>query len=303
MGAKLSGERFRAARAFVDREGRALDQALLRHHLGEQGPEPAFEALAAFQNEDGGFGHGLEPDTTSPASTAIATSIGLRLLVRLGAAGDQPMVRGTLAWLDGAIDRERGVWPIVGPDVELAPHAPWWSWSEDLAASWNGFRFNPTAEILAWLYRYAGASPPGLLASAEAGMRRTLAETKLIEGAYDLKCAVRLAEASSAPDDLRRPLIEIVRRSAAAHDPDDEHASVFDYAATPGRLFADVVADRLGKALDDVIAAQAPDGGWPVFWDWSFVDAAAWEKARRGWRGWLTREALETLNAYGRIEA
>jgi hypothetical protein len=303
MDAKLSGERFRAARAFVDREGRPLDQALLRHHLGEQGPKPALEALAAFQNEDGGFGHGLEPDTTSPASTAIATSIGLRLLVRLGAAGDLPMVRWTLAWLDAAIDRERGVWAIVGPDVELAPHAPWWSWSEDLASSWNGFRFNPTAEILAWLYRYADAAPSGLLAAAEAGMRRTLAETDLIEGAYDLKCAVRLAEAASAPDDLRRPLIGLVRRSAAAHDPGDEHASAFDYAATPGSLFADVVADRLERALDQLIAAQEPDGGWPLFWDWSFVDAAAWEKAKRDWRGWLTREALEILNAYGRVEA
>src|SRR5713226_4689276 len=105
MEAKLSCERFEAARAFVDRMGRPLDRALLRHHLGEQGAEPAFEALAAFQNQDGGFGHGLEPDTTSPASTAIATSIGLRLLARLGAGSDHPMVRGTLAWLDGAIDR------------------------------------------------------------------------------------------------------------------------------------------------------------------------------------------------------
>ena len=33
-------------------------------------------ALIAFQNPDGGFGHGLEPDTRSPASSGIASSIG-----------------------------------------------------------------------------------------------------------------------------------------------------------------------------------------------------------------------------------
>src|ERR1700688_1620760 len=103
MPTALSRDRLEAARSFVDRKARPLDRALLRHRFGEQGPEPALAAPAAFQNLDGGFGHALEPYTTSPASTAIATSIGLRLLVRLGAAGDDAMVRGTLAWLEGAI--------------------------------------------------------------------------------------------------------------------------------------------------------------------------------------------------------
>ena len=205
-------------------------------------------------------------------------------------------------WLDGVIDREQGVWPIIGPEVAQAPHAPWWSWSEDLAQSWNGFRFNPTAEILGWLYRYRDAAPSALITAAEAGMRQSIAETDLIEGAYDLKCAIRLAENEAAPADLQASLAALIRKSAAAHDPADEHASVFDYAATPTSLFADVVADRLDAALTELIAAQQHDGGWTCFWDWSFVDAKAWAKAKRDWRGWLTREALETLAAYGRIE-
>ena len=299
---RLSRERFDAARRFMEAEGRALDQALLAQALGEADSEPALVALGVFQNADGGFGHGLEPDTTSPASTAIATSIGLRLLARLGASVRHPIVRAATEWLDGAIERQRGVWPIIGPDVELAPHAPWWSWSEDLAQNWNGFRYNPTAEILGWLYTYRDAATPELIAAAEAGMRQCIAETELIEGAYDLKCAIRLAENEAAPGDLRAPLTALIRKSAAAHDPADEHASVFDYAATPTSPFAGVVADRLEVALTELIATQQDDGGWTCFWDWSFVDAKAWAKAKRDWRGWLTREALETLAAHGRIE-
>jgi|SRR5579872_4055956 len=299
---RLPRERYDAARRFLEAEGRALDQALLAHALGEAGAEPALVALGAFQNADGGFGHGLEPDTTSPASTAIATSIGLRFLARLGASGRHPIVRAAIEWLDGAIDRERGVWPIIGPEVEQGPHAPWWSWSDDLAQTWNGFRFNPSAEILGWLYAYRDAAPLDLVAAAEAGMRRSLAETDVIEGAYDLKCAIRLAENEAAPADLRAPLPALIRKSAAAHDPADEHASVFDYAATPSSPFADVVADRLDSAIADLIAAQQADGGWTCFWDWSYVDAKAWANAKRAWRGWLTREALETLAAHRRIE-
>jgi len=301
--AHLPQERFEAARDFLDQNGRGLDIALLRQWPAKEGAgEAVLAALAPFQNPDGGFGHGLEPDIQSPASSALATSIGLRFLARGEAQGDHPMVTAAIGWLDANLDRERGVWPIIGPDVDLAPHAPWWTWSEDLAASWNGFRFNPTAEILAWLYRYRAAVPGALLAAVEAGLRRTLVETALIEGAYDLKCALRLIEADGLPPDLADPLAALVSRSIADHDPADEHASPFDFAPTPASPFAGAVTDRTAAALAALIAAQSEDGGWTPFWDWSFVDAGAWETALRDWRGWLTREALETLLTWRRVE-
>jgi hypothetical protein len=302
MALTLSSKRFKAAHAFVDQTGRPLDAALIRHRLGEGSAEAVLAALSPFQNPNGGFGHGLEPDIPGPASSALASSIGLRLLARVDAPADHTMVAGVIAWLDANLDRERGVWPIIGPDVDLAPHAPWWAWSEDLAASWNGFRFNPTAEILAWLYRYRAAVPDALLVSVEAGLRRTVAETDLIEGAYDLKCALRLAESDAGPPDIARPLGLLLRRSLAAHDAADEHASPFDAAPTPASPFADVVDRRIEPALVALIDAQAEDGGWTPFWDWSFVDAGAWAKAQRDWRSQLTREALETLLRWERVE-
>jgi hypothetical protein len=304
MTGMLSKDRFTAARSFLDAAARPLDAALLRHGLGEATAEAVMVALVAFQNGDGGFGHALEPDLRSPASSAIATSVGLRTLVRIGAPAHHPTVVGAVEWLAGALDAENGVWPIVGPDVDLAPHAPWWNWSQDLAANWNGFRFNPTAEILAHLYRYRTATPPAVLESAEAGLRRALAEISLLEGAYDLKCAIRLAESGGLPADLAAGLDALVRRSIAAHDPDDEHASPFDAAATPLARFADAVASRAPAALDALIGAQQDDGGWPwnPDWNWSFVDKAAGAAAVRDWRGSVTRDALETLIAWGRVE-
>jgi hypothetical protein len=292
----LSAELFAAARAFVEREGRPLDIMLMRGSAGD-----VLTALAVFQNPDGGFGHGLEPDTQSPASTAIATSIGFRLLARVGAPGDHPMVRGVIGWLDRALDREGGVWPIVGKDVDLAPHAPWWVWSADLAENWNGFAYNPTAEILGLLYGCSAIAPAGLIEAAEAGMLRTLALGAPIEGAYDLKCAIRLAETPAAPAKVRGPLAALVRSSVAAHDPNDEHAPVLELAPRPGSLVADLLADRIDAAVATLIAGQQDDGGWTPFWDWAFVDAGAWGKAKSDWCGWLTREALETLTAWGRV--
>ena len=304
----LTRDRFEAARTFVAEGARPLDRALLDLTLGVGVSQTALAALATYQNKDGGFGHSLEPDLSSPASTAIATSIGLRLLARLDTPSTHPMVRRAVRWFDKNLDWAAGVWPIIGPEVELAPHAPWWSWSEDMAGSErvagakNGFRFNPTAEILGLLYFYRDGVPAILIDAAETGLRKAIAETELIESAYDLKCALRLAETGAAPADILLPLKSLVMRSVAAHAPGDKHAPTLDLAPTPASLAAAAVSSRLDDAIAALIEGQQPDGGWTPFWDWSFVDARAWERAKRDWRGWLTREALETLMAHGRVE-
>jgi hypothetical protein len=297
---RLPRERFARALAFIEATARPLDKALLAFSLGEAGPAPVLNALVGYQNGDGGFGHGLEPDLATPASSAIATSIGLRVLSEVDADASHPMVRAALAWLDQAVDG--GVWPIVPAQVDLAPHAPWWSWSTDLAENWNGFAFNPSAELLGYLYRWRGAAAAGLLEAAEARLRRTLADVRIIEGAYDLKCAARLARAPGAPADLRKQLVERVVRSELAHDPADEHGSALDLAPTPASPLAEPLAGRIDAAIDALIDAQEADGGWPLFWDWGFVDADAWAKAKADWRGLLTREALQTLSAWRRVE-
>jgi len=303
MADRLSSEAFGRARAFVAATARPLDQALFDFHVGAGGAAAVFSALVGYQNADGGFGHGLEPDLATPASSAIATSVGLRVLSAVDAPASHTMVRAAIAWLDEALDRESGVWPIITPEVDLASHAPWWSWSKDLADIWNGFRFNPSAELLGYLYRWREAAPAALIDGAEAALRASLAEVRIIEAAYDLKCAAKLAQAPGVPPDLRQTLIERVVRSELAHDPTDEHGSALDLAPSPASPFAEPLAARIDPAIDALIAAQDEDGGWPLFWDWSFVDEAAWAKAKADWRGWLTREALETLAAWRRIEA
>jgi len=302
MTVMLSNAAFHRACAFVETEGRPLDAALLHYDLGAGPAEAVLSALAAYQNRDGGFGHGVEPDMASPASSALATSVGLRFLRRVEASGDHPMVKAALAWLEQAFDWDAGVWPIISAAVDEAPHAPWWEWSKDLAENWNGFRFNPSAELLVYLYAWRSHASPALLEAAEARMRRTVAETETIEGAYDLKCAARLAETPGVPDDLRQLLTGLVIRSAIAHDPDDEHFPALELAPAPKSLLATPLADRIAPAADALVASQQDDGGWLFFWDWSFVDRAAWTKAKRDWRGWITRDAIEALKAWGRVE-
>ncbi|HEX7758891.1 MAG TPA: hypothetical protein VF459_05290 [Caulobacteraceae bacterium] len=300
MTARLSRDRFEAARAFIQTQARPLDLALWRlaFEAGESGAVIA--ALAPFQNPDGGFGHGLEPDMATPASSGIATSVGLRHLRRAGAPAGHPMVAAAIRWL--AANIQDGVWPIIDAHVDDGPHAPWWGYDAELADRWLGFAFNPTAEILAALYGFADAAPAGLIAAAEARMRRTIGETPLITGAYDLRCAVILAETATAPADLRAGLSNLLLRSVSAHDAADEHAPALDLAPTPTSLLAGALSAQIEPAAAALVAGQQADGGWLPFWDWAFVDEAAWARAKQAWRGALTRLAVEALAGHGRVE-
>lgn len=64
---------FQKARGFIYRNARPVDLARWRYHFEGGAREEVLTALAAFQNEDGGFGHGLEADSLNPNSCPIQT--------------------------------------------------------------------------------------------------------------------------------------------------------------------------------------------------------------------------------------
>ena len=302
MPARLARADYDRARAFVDGQGRDLDAALLRHGFDGAEPGSAFAALARYQNPDGGFGHGLEPDLPTPASTVIVTSVGLQSLRQLHAPADHPMVRGAIGWLTGAFDMEAGVWPIINAGVDQTPHAFWWAWDADLAVRWNGFRFNPSAELLGHLYAYRAIAPAAVLDRAQAALLEAISATERLDGAYDIKALMRLIETDETPTEVRAPAEALMSRTREAFDPEDAHASALDLAPRPRQGNATRVSDSMEAALQALVDGQDADGGWRPFWDWSAVDGAAWREAERAWRGVLTRMALETLAAYGRVE-
>jgi len=293
---------FDHGRAFVEASGRPLERARLRRRLGQATAGAVVAALVPYQNSDGGFGHGLEPDLATPASSAIATSTAFQALREAGVGADEPMVRRGLAWLEGAFDWTGGVWPIIGPDVDLAPHAFWWDWSPDLAERWNGFRFNPSIELLGALYAWRPAASARLIERAEQALLEDLEAGRAPVGAYDIKCGLRLVRTEAAPAPVKAGVEAALRETIGRLDPDDEHAPALELAPAPGEPLAELMAGRIDAAFERLLSTQEADGSWRPFWDWSAVDAAAWAAAERDWRGVLTRQALEALLAYGLAE-
>ena len=302
MPSRLSRAALDRARQFVAIKGRLLDAVLVQYALGEGSGADALVALAPYQNDDGGFGHGLEPDLRTPASTAVATSIALQILRRVKAPADHPMVQDAIAYLVETVDREQGVWPIIGPEVDEAPHAPWWSYGPDLAAGWNGFRFNPTADLLGALIDYSALVPPDLLADLEARMLANIQATAKLDGAYDLMAAWRLAETAGLPAPLGEALARLLEASLATIAPDDPHVNFLELAPPATAPLSALAAPHFARAAETAIAGQRPDGNWAPSWNWAEVSAPGWFAAEADWNSALTRRTIELLAAHRLID-
>ncbi|MBN1249968.1 MAG: hypothetical protein JXC32_20055, partial [Anaerolineae bacterium] len=202
----MSTEAFARAGDFVRGHARPLEQAIFAHEF-EDGPVAAiWEALAVFQNADGGFGHGLESDLWLPDSSVLATTVGLQVLRAYGATSGHPLVKGAMAYLVATYDADRGVWPIIPPNVDDAAHAPWWAYSEDIADAWQGFLANPRAEIGGYLHQYRDLVPDSLREEVTDALLQHLRGDGSVVEMHDLLCYVRFAETPGLPEELKEDL-------------------------------------------------------------------------------------------------
>src|SRR5260370_5184933 len=101
-----------AAVQFLAASGRVLDRRRYERLFAGGDATPVRDAVAAYRNPDGGFGHGLEPDGRDPASQPAAIELALRLLDQADAwdpglppgAGDWPQPNAPPK--DGAVAAE-----------------------------------------------------------------------------------------------------------------------------------------------------------------------------------------------------
>ena len=270
----------------------------------QKGPlEDVLAELAKFQNADGGFGHALEPDLRLPDSSVVATTVGLRILRDLRVGEEHRLVRGAMRYLLATYDAERDVWPIIPPNVDEAPHAPWWQYDQQGLDPLD----NPRAEILGYLFDYASLVPPDFLDRATSlvvSRLDTLPDTMQMD---NLMCYFRLAETSSLPRELRTKVVDKIGRLAdrvLARNPATWERHVLkprDIVAAPDSPLAKTFATEIDVNLHYEIEHQESDGSWDPNWSWGGAFPEVWKEARREWKGIITVDTLKLLRNFGRL--
>ncbi len=295
---KLTSENAQKAADWLQKNARPLELAQYDYHFENGAAAAVLAALAPFQNNDGGFGHGLESDVRLPASSVLCTTVALQKLRQIKATADAPMVQKAIAYLL-AQRTAAGGWRNVPDNVSDAPHAPWWSADGDHVAV--NFA-NPAAEVAGYLVEH-GASMPGLVtAHIDHLANQKAADVEM----HDLFCYQRLLESPGlAAADYDR-LLTALRPAIAANvsaDPaqwGDYGLRPLDMVSSPESVFAglfDVTADLAHR-----VAEQHTDGYWQPAWSWAFVSAEVWATAEQEIRGQLTLNNLLLFKNFNWLE-
>jgi hypothetical protein len=282
---------FEAAAQFLASTGRVLDRRRFGRLFGTDGPEPVRDAVAAYRNPDGGFGHALEPDGRCPGSQPLAIALALATLDEAG-AWDDDLVQGACGWLERHAPAAGGA-VAFDPSIEGWPHAPWWAPEAGQPPSIS------TTGLLAgalharrvrypWLDRATElmwAMISGLTATSPYDMRGVM---YFLDRVPDRDRAVK-AFGQCGPLILDQGLVTL---DPAA--PGEIHTPL-DFAPLPGSLARRLFRPEVIEAhLDHLAAAQQDDGGWTFNWPaWSPAAAA-------DWRGSITVDALRLLRGNGR---
>lgn len=309
---RLSCEAFDLARQYLKTQSRSLDRALFEYRFEDAAVSRVTEALASFQNPDGGFGLALEPDVRTPSSSALATGIGLSILKEVRQPAHDPMVVNAVEYLRRTFDQERQVWRAVPEDVNDHPHAPWWH-DEDgsLARTFDDFLVMPRAQLVALLHHYRELVPADWLDNLTEATVADIetAEDGVFAGGGDaLGYALTLAETDAVPQphtDRILPRLRAQTEPVVCTEPtewDTYCATPLKVAPSPESPVTDLLWEDLQTNLDYVIERQTDQGAWEPTWTWGGAYPEAWEKARREWRGHVTLETLTSLEAYERID-
>ena len=283
-----------AGRTFIAGNARILEQRRAEALLDGGPTEPVVAAVLAYLNADGGFGHGLEPDTRCPDSQPLYAQVALEALASVGARLPDGVSAGLCDHL-ASVSAQGGALPIMLPSFARFPRASHWQGVESFPAD-----LNPTAAIAGLLHRM-GVTHPWLDDAIEWCLATLEGQGPPTE-AHSLVCVLRLLE--SLPGDARTETIAAQASGALDDvayfrvDPDDPSYGLtpLDLAPRPDSPWRGWFTDDLVDAhLDRLAAEQQHDGGWPIRWE-PPTEAAVLE-----WRGMVTLGALANLTAYGRM--
>ncbi|MGW2418230.1 hypothetical protein ACWC0C_03045 [Streptomyces sp. NPDC001709] len=301
------------AEQFVWLTARVLEQRLFAYLFLHGTPDTVEAALDAYRNEDGGYGHALEPDLRGPVSQPLHTAHALRVLDAVGRCGGQRVER-VCRYLT-SISTPDGALPAVHPSQRGYPAAPFVPVVDDPPS--DLLVTGPVVGLLhrnevwhAWLFRATDFCWQAVESLEKSHPYEVEAAVAFLDSAPDRP------RAEAAADRLGRMVRE---QRLAALDPDrldawpvasgyapGEHHFPHDFARNPESLarawFTD---DEMARSLDHLTAEQQDDGGWPILP----------HGLKRGWypqRRWapapalesrplVTIEALRTLRAYGRF--
>ena len=303
----FSKEQQQRAVDFIEESARPLEKQLYMHYFADEAVSDTLTELAPYQNPDGGFGCGIEPDLRAPCSSALATSNALAILRELAIPATNALPQGAVSYLLNTFDTDTGVWQVVPPEVNDAPHAPWMGYDDKLSERWHGFLANPRATIVASLLHYSSLVPSDYINGLLDSISTHLDGYGDTVDMHEFHCYADLMQVAALPSQLHDKIDKVLRSALGRLVQKDSEGwetynlRPLDIVSSPDSPFANMFADEIEKNLDYLIQGQLEDGAWPITWSWGDTYPDVWPVAEKEWKGILIVSNMKKLRAFERI--
>ncbi|MEM7363346.1 MAG: hypothetical protein AAF525_04945 [Pseudomonadota bacterium] len=276
---------------------RPLERAQTRMIFLHEPEGEVVTTLGAYQNPDGGFGHGLEADLRSPLSSVLCTHVALEVAAELTTATS--LVESAVRYLAAVYDPEYQYWPFLDEAATADPHAPWWS---GRSAEEDQFSINPMLLALSWVTRYQQFIPDFPLETVSAHALTCLVDHPQDFSKDAVACCLHYLEVASPQE---RDRIESLLLNQVP-DRIERDASQWggycmrplDIVSSPNSLLYDCAADVIPENIEYLFETQQDNGCWVPNWSWRGQFPEAWEDAHLEWSGVTTLRTLRQLQAF-----
>lgn len=310
---QLLPSQFQTVKKWIYRHARPLDLARWQYHFENGSREAVLKALAAYQNEDGGFGNALEADSWNPHSSPMVSWVATELLDELNEADRELMlVRELLRYLEESLDYDEGYWYGMLPGNNAYPHASWWTYKDDAAvkAMWG---YNPTIALAGFVLCYARHNS-GLWKTCAAIAQKavnTYLAGPLLDEMHEAGCFVRFFEYCQKGDiadlvDMTALQAKLSEQAAYSVTQDTscwQTAYVCrpsSFLNSPKSAFYPAVKTAAQYEAAFIIESINKDGVWDVTWNWEGY-ADTWPVARTWWQVDLALRYMLYLKNFDRI--
>ncbi|MCM3705200.1 MULTISPECIES: hypothetical protein [Cytobacillus] len=310
---KFPKRQFESAKEFINSKARELERSRFEFLFENGSKENVLRHLITYQNEDGGFGHGIEPDFWLPHSSPMATWAAGQILMEIGADKNEPMIRSMISYLVNTIDIETGMWDSVLPENNEFPHAPWWHWHEGVQENWM---FNPSVELAAFLVHWSteqsNAAEIGWNTIAKAVnhiMNKSEMDKHEINNYQQLIKIIKPHE-SIFDNKIQYPLKSVSEQILMlAEKCVDKDISTWsegykplplDFIDNPYHPLCETFGSLIEENLNMYIKQMSDEGIWDISWSWGSYPEE-FEIARRYWKGIIAVNRYKQLKAFGYV--
>ncbi|WP_052410195.1 hypothetical protein [Paenibacillus durus] len=283
---------FEDAANFLWKHGRLLERRIFECVFLDGSKSNILTSLKAYQNEDGGFGHALEPDLRVPDSQPLYMEFALRVLYDCNIK-DEELSQKACDYISKLADLEKGIPTILSSSAKY-PRAEHWNNSLSTEPSFS--RLTGLVGLLKW----QGIEHSWLDKATDICLKNI--SSKTYEDAHTILTAFCLLESLPQTDYIKGLFQKLSKDLFIANffrlDVDSHSYGLSPLEFSPSStsycrsIFSDDIILEHLKVLE---SQQDDDGGWHIEWE------PPGETARLEWRAYKTLKSLMILHSYNRI--